>query len=100
MRQSRHDAPHCGLPRAADNTISPSKHGQKVSLRDEGWKGGGGGGGGGADAQGERRLEESLNKETVEIRAQKTRKRSSERPPGFWGLGVGIMSGAKHIQPH
>lgn len=57
-----------------------------MSLRDEGWKGGGGGGGvGGADAQGERRLKESLNKETVEIRARKDQEAELREAPGVLG---------------
>ena len=46
----------------------------------------------------EKRVEEALNQETERSR-HKDEKQSSGAPR-VWGLCVGIMSGAKHIQPH
>lgn len=48
--------------------------------------------------QREKRVEEALNQETERSR-HKDEKQSSGAPR-VWGLHVGIMSGAKHIQPH
>lgn len=46
----------------------------------------------------EKRVEEALNQETDRSR-HKDEKQSSWAPR-VWGLCVGIMSGAKHIQPY
>ena len=56
--------------------------------------------GDGKSSKGRRRkgVEEALNQETERSR-HKDEKQSSGAPR-VWGLCVGIMSGAKHIQPH
>ena len=51
-----------------------------------------------ADEKRGKRVEEALNQETE--RSWHKDKKHSTGAPRVWGLCVGIMSAAKHIQPH
>lgn len=46
----------------------------------------------------EKKVEEALNQETE--RSRHKEEKQSSVAPRVWGLCVGIMSRAKHIQPH
>ena len=51
-----------------------------------------------ADEKRGKRVEEALNQETE--RSWHKDKKHSTGAPRVWGLRVGIMSAAKHFQPH